>query len=590
MMGCGEPSKKKNWRLYHLLDLIPPVSTKQVQWNFRKVTLRHHYYSSYLVLYNKSRKFLYDAVGEDAYGFISSGTWGPLITTLGSTGTIILYCVFFLVEVTLLLIFFAFLGARVDDVITWSWDRVILPLMVFVCLALLLTLVALFVNLFSSHTRKESMAKIDRISPIGTFLAAAVYTCFPFVLALNMKSDPAAKVGDYLQYMAMPIVGDVLYYLTSLIWRWPPRLELQMQVDNNQPSSIISWGIFCMAFVHMGCSIAQWVLIGQKVDNRIHCSWYVVFIPFCFRACARVLEAFFRSWMKYTIGVRMQVGVAFDTLGSFFSNGILLISLYFVAVRIERGKHEVRMAHALIPVYITLAYIFICLIITFVVLLVKNASLTSDENRINYMWQPPPPKAAVAGTTHSGTSSSNAGPIPGEVRKDRDWVPHDDAPTATNTSDAFPLGLEDEVGVEEDYNDFFTDDLSVLSRHEPIHDADGMDSEEGSNGDPDLDDSPSRNFLSAPPTSPPLTDSASAPAAVPRSHKNPVNNQDTTEHDFPTHSEDDYSYSYSYSYSYGNRSDYAHTEGSEKSQLDDTVSSSASSSFADEEDRAPPRR
>ncbi|CAD2213213.1 hypothetical protein, conserved [Angomonas deanei] len=342
-MCIDEPIHKRYWRLYHLLDLVPPITAKQVKWNFRKVTLRHHYYQAYLVLYNKARKFVYDSTGETGYGFITSGTWGPFVPLLGASGSVILYCIFMLIEVALLILFFAFLGVRVDKKIDWKWIAIVAPLIAFAVLMLLMSLVAVIVNFATKRTYDEGMSAMDRLSPIGNFLAAICYFCIPIVIGYKIKDDPSAEVGNYLKYMAMPIIGDFLYYLTSLIWRWPRRLRLQMKVDDNVPNPVICYGIFFMGIANMLCGIAQWVLIGCKLDHRLDRSWYIIFIPFCFRAGFRIAEACLRSLMKHSIGVKTSIGVAFDTVGSFFVNGMLLVSLYFVAVRIHRGKRKVQM-------------------------------------------------------------------------------------------------------------------------------------------------------------------------------------------------------------------------------------------------------
>jgi heme/copper-type cytochrome/quinol oxidase subunit 2 len=452
-MCCDNPPQKRNWRLYHLLDLITPITARQVKWNFRKVTLRHHYYQAYLVLYNRSRKYLFDSIGEDAYGFISSGTWGPFVPAFGTVGTVLLYCIVLMVEMALLLIFFAFLGAQDDGRISWTWEKVVAPLMVFVIIMLVVAILAVFMNLFSPRTYREGMAWTDRMSPIGNLLAAICYFCIPFVIGHKINTDPSEGVGKFLTYMCLPIMGDIFYYLTSLIWRWPRRLRLQMEVGNNRPNPVIYRGIFAMGILNMLCGITQWVLIGYKLDEKLNRSWYIIFIPFCFRMGFRVAEACLRSLMKYTIGVRSQIGVAFDTVGSFFSNGILLISLYFVAVRIERGKEKVKLAHALIPVYITLAYIFIFLLVTMILLLIFYCRRSSEERRINSQWTPPQDNEEDMPKTLEQTTTSDTAPARVLGTQRRGW---DDVDHLTDSSAAFPENLDANAN-EQDYDDFETD-------------------------------------------------------------------------------------------------------------------------------------
>lgn len=470
-MCCDNPPQKRYWRLYHLLDLLTPITARQVKWNFRKVTLRHHYYQAYLVLYNRSRKYLFDAIGEDAYGFISSGTWGPFVPAFGAVGSVLLYSIVLMVEVALLLIFFAFLAAQDDKMISWSWEKVVAPLMAFVVIMVIVALLAVVMNLLSPRTWREGMSFLDRLSPIGNLLAAVCYFCIPFVIGHKINTDPSAGVGHFLIYMCLPIMGDIFYYATSLIWRWPRRLRLQMEVGNNRPDPVIYRGIFAMGILHMLCGIAQWVLIGYKLDKKLNRSWYIIFIPFCFRTGFRIAEACLRSLMKYTIGVRSKIGVAFDTVGSFFSNGILLISLYFVAVRIERGREKVKLAYALIPVYITLAYIFLFLLVTMLLLLIYYCQRSSEERRINSQWTPPQDNEEDAAKTLGHTTTSDTMPARVVTSQRRAW---EDVDHLTDSSAAFPENLDDNVHGQ-DYDDFesdgeepvFQDDITPRSSQLP---------------------------------------------------------------------------------------------------------------------------
>ncbi|KAG5464445.1 hypothetical protein LSCM1_00632 [Leishmania martiniquensis] len=461
-MCCDKPPRQRNWRLYHLLDLIPPTTARQVKWNFRKVTLRHHYYEAYLILYNRSRKYLYDSIGEDAYGFLASGAWGPFVPVLGAVGSVLLYALVLLVEVALLLIFFAFLAAKDDGDILWGWQTVVVPLMAFVTIMVAVTILAVAMNVLTARTYREGMPKVDRVSPVGNFLAAACYFCIPFVIGTQIFDDPASKLGWYRLYMVMPILGDIFYYTTSLIWRWPRRLRWQMEVNDSRPSPVIYNGIFVMGFLHMACGVAQWVVIGFKLDGQLDRSWYIVFIPFCIRAGLRVVEACLRSLMKYTIGVRSEIGVAFDTVGSFFSNGMLLVSLYFVAVRIERGRKRVRLAHALIPVYLTLVWIFLCLIATTIVLLVLYRRCSREERRVNSLWTPPQ-KDEDGVQIVGGTDTSDSAPARLLTSQPR-WA---DLDAASPSFSAFPAEA-DHRNAKEEYEDFETDE------EEPVYEEDAQ--------------------------------------------------------------------------------------------------------------------
>ncbi|CCW70015.1 unnamed protein product [Phytomonas sp. Hart1] len=385
---CVHPPNKRHWRLYYLLELDESVTSKQVKWNFRRVSLRNHYQQAYLVLYSRTRKHLYDALGEEVYGFIASGAWGPLISILGATSSIIIYCLTMLIQVGLLGLFFVFLAAKIENVMTLEWDDVILPLIIFGMIMCFFTFLSILVNLTSTKSYKEGLNFVDRLSPIGNCLAAVCYSCVPFVITSALTKNDDKGVGHYMVYLSILILGDIFYYLTSLIWRWPNRIRLQMQIDDKRKRSLICYGIFLMAFLHLSCGIAQWVLLARKIDQRFKHSWYIVFIPFCVRAGLCVIEVVLRSSMFYTMRVRNKAGVAFDVLVSFFSNGNLLISLYLVAAFLERGGLGYSFFYLLIPVYARLGYVFVCLILTMILLLRRVSCSTAREKRTNRLWIP----------------------------------------------------------------------------------------------------------------------------------------------------------------------------------------------------------
>ncbi|EKG04274.1 hypothetical protein TCSYLVIO_004670 [Trypanosoma cruzi] len=388
-MCCDSEAKNPdNWRLYHLLGLEQPVTAKQVQWTFRKVTLRHHFYQAYLVLSDTDRKSLYDALGEDAVGFIHSGSWGPLLHLLGSKAAIGFYFGSTVLAFLALLLFFIFLGVRVDDHVAWSWTAVAAPLFVLVIVALLITAFAAIVSLFWRPTWEEGMHYVDRIPAVCNFIAVVCYTIFCFLVVSAVGNGHVDSSGKFAAYFSLPIIADVVYYLSSLVWRWPRRIRLQMEIGLNKPSCFLCYGFFFLGIIYPCISIAQWLLIGRRIDRNIESSWYVVFIPFCFRAAFRVLEAYMRSKMKWTIGVKTVMGITFDTLGAFFFNGMLLVSLYFVAVRITRGKEEVQMPLALIPVYAALLYLLCAMFFTVVYLWGKNADNEREERLNNLKWIP----------------------------------------------------------------------------------------------------------------------------------------------------------------------------------------------------------
>lgn len=388
MASKDDGSREKNWRLYHLLDFFPPVSTLQVRFTAHKATLRTQYYHAYLTLSEVNRKHFYDIGGEQTYDFISSGTWGPMVPQFGVKGFSTCYFLYLLIELCLLSLFFVFLGLAVDEYASFDYFTVALPLLIAIVLLFIAPLVGCIVN----WTSKEggAFSSWNRVAPLGNAIAAGGYVVTAVLLFSTVISAEkrATAAGSYLFYFLGAAGGDVVYYLTSFIWRWTSSTTRLMKIDGNSPSPVISAGIFLMGWLHMLCGVAQWVLVGLKLDETIEWKWYYVFLPFAVRALLRWIEAMIRAALRHTQQVRGVLGVIFDILSSFLSNGFLIIALYWVAVRIEEGSSVLIMIVALIPVYAFLLYHIICLCITYIIILANVNELEEVEVRQTHLWLP----------------------------------------------------------------------------------------------------------------------------------------------------------------------------------------------------------
>lgn len=387
---CGETEQASpiNWRLYHLLELEQPVTAKQVQWTFRKVTLRHHFYQAFLVLSNAGCKNLYDALGEDVLGFINSGGWGPLISLFGSMLTIISYFVVTFLIISALCFFFVFWGLSGDGYISWPWIYIGAPLCFCVVLMVIVTFVAAVVSLFWRSSSGESLHCIERAPAVCNFITATGYAVFTFLIVISLSKDGTYTGKKASFYCFIPMVADFVYYLGSLVWRWPVSVRLQMEYGLNHPNACLCFGFFVLAIVYGILSAVQWFLIGNKLDRKTNISWYVVYVPLALRGLFRVVEAFMRSMVKHTIRTRTVIGVIFDTLGAFFFNGLWVVSLYFILVHLTRGKEAVPLLFALIPIFAILLYLLFAMIFTFVYLLNHNARSEREERLNNLKWTP----------------------------------------------------------------------------------------------------------------------------------------------------------------------------------------------------------
>nr|CCC93985.1 conserved hypothetical protein [Trypanosoma congolense IL3000] len=393
MISDRELRNPDNWRLYHLLDLEPPVTAKQVQWLFRKVTLRHHFYRAYVILQDEERKSLYDSLGEDFVGYLNSGSWGPLIQFLGAKRTVYACCCMWGVILLLTLFLALNVAARADRYVMWTWMETVSPGFVAILLVLLATLSAMVASFMLKKPKEEGMRLVERIPAIGNFLAAFFYCIFAFVAVSIVDSHAPERYYNYTGLFVLPLLGDMIYYLSSFVWRWPRSLRSELNVGLQEPSPMLWYAPIVIASLHIILSIAQWIVIGQRVDQVIETSWYAVCVPIVLRAILRIVEAYVTSMSRRAIGTKTVLGVVFDTLCSLFSNGMLLTSVFFIAARFTRGRREVSTFAALIPVYLSLLYLIFSVGYTLLHLHKRTKENAHEERLNNLKWSPVDPQA-----------------------------------------------------------------------------------------------------------------------------------------------------------------------------------------------------
>lgn len=388
------PAKPKNWRLYHLLDVKPPVSSMAIKYTSSRATLRTQFHQAYWALAETNRKFFYDIGGESAFDFLCSNTWGALVSFFGLRLFAFLYFLVMLILVVLLGVFFILLGLRADDVIDNSWQNVTIPLLIFFAIVLIIAFVGAVTSwpsFLSSALPHRASTVWDRLAPLGMVFAALGYFISAILLftCISSPNHAQSNIGTYMYYFIPLLLADTVYYLTSFTWRVPSVVKRKMKLmGEDPPSRLVYTGIPVMGGLHWLCCLAQWILLGLRLDNTITCVWYVVAIPFALRLVFRIIDAGLRSFMRRRQRVRGSLGMAFDIVGALFLNGSLIISIYWSAVWLEELIFIVSLSVALIPVYIVLLYLLVGLVLTFILTECTLSDLEAQETRMQFMWTP----------------------------------------------------------------------------------------------------------------------------------------------------------------------------------------------------------
>ena len=367
-----------NARLYKLFKLDTTADTFYIAEKFRNASMREEHKLAYHVLASPDRKRVYDIGGEPTADLLQGQMWGPLVTGLGCTWSMRLYSAALLGYAVLLILFLSFLAAKVDGVVSWSWAQVASPLLALVGGAFIIAVVAFACSIRFPHRHEDHFLAAYLLETIGVIFCGSCYFIFIIVVVdmLMMNNLPQ----PWMKFFSLLIMGDVVYLLSRMVSKYPKRMRrvLQSPQRSDEAPWYVVYGYTILIAIFVILAIIRSVLIGLKLDGKISISWYRVFAPIACRFFFEFIYCILSNVTLMQMDMKSLSAAIFSIIGSFVTNSCIVISTYLVAAKIEGGP--IKMAYALIPLYLLIACFFLASIFTAFYLLVRDGQLKIAEN------------------------------------------------------------------------------------------------------------------------------------------------------------------------------------------------------------------
>jgi len=215
-------TQRLNSRLYKLLRIDPNADPEELKQNYKVESMRAVHREGYHILSNGDRKRVYDIGGENIVDGLQGQQWGPVVTTLGSRCSLFLYGLFLFLFIAMAAMFFAFLAAKVDGLVNWSWVQVVSPVIVVAGGFLIVALIAFFCGCCNPHYHEGRSRALFAFEHIALIICALCYVCFVILCGLTLMNVIEAK---WRQYFCVLIIGDVIHCFSLLLTKYPRRVE-----------------------------------------------------------------------------------------------------------------------------------------------------------------------------------------------------------------------------------------------------------------------------------------------------------------------------------------------------------------------------
>lgn len=295
---------------------------------------------------------------------VASPLFDPEIESMLCTGLTTVALAF-----ALLIIFFAFLAVRIDEIVLWSWGVVWIPLWIINALlgyAVILHFVGSIKNKNTTDEHDEDEEHDDeatkkakrrarlarRFLHVVYYILALLFQIFIVVRLDNRVSWSAAVV--FIPYFVLEGIHFVALVLEFIVG-----LQMARNVPDAQLKPSLVLAAMYSTFWFLAVRIVQFVLIAVRIDNIITCSWGIVFIPTYLIALKYAVDLLW-GYIKIR-ELRSQPEAAHQAkvvimLGiiAFVVVGALLYSLVGLIARRLDGIHYIKMATVFVPLFITL--------------------------------------------------------------------------------------------------------------------------------------------------------------------------------------------------------------------------------------------
>ncbi|KAF9929105.1 hypothetical protein BGZ67_006589 [Mortierella alpina] len=381
--------------LYEALGVPKTATPDEIKKAYRRLALRYHpdkvnvaevpdhetrfrdIAAAYEVLSDPKKRQVYDKYGM--MGVQMAGTEiGAQLIEIES-----LLCSLFLAASVLLILtimFFSFLSVRVDGKVNWSYTTVFIPLwildavLVFLIISQGLRPVAddeeddhhehenedEDTTPMAQEERKAQKLKEKRRQKISGSIFALVIVLLAIafqILIVRRANDTSSLSGSAV--FAPYFVIEAIFLILAAI-----QLAVAFKVAADAEISVLGRiAIVFEALWWKAVRLVLAVLIMLRIDDRITCSWAVVFLPLYFVGVKYLLQLVlgYRAFGRMPNQEMKQQGQALMTAGLVIFSILGTLSYALIGLLAARlDGHSYSVSKVLIPVFIVLSILLCC--------------------------------------------------------------------------------------------------------------------------------------------------------------------------------------------------------------------------------------
>ncbi|KAF9933959.1 hypothetical protein FBU30_003903 [Linnemannia zychae] len=382
--------------LYEALGVPKSATQDEIKKAYRRLALRYHpdkvnvsevpdhetrfrdIAAAYEVLGDPKKRQVYDKYGM--MGVQMAGTEiGAQLMEIES-----LLCTLFLaasIILVLAIIFFSFLTVRIDGKVNWSYWVVFIPLWI---------LDATFVGMIVMHItrpidsddlddnehsednddgssrpgshdeRKAQKLKEKKRTKLqgGVFSLFIVALLTVFQILIVMKANDSSSISapavfaPYFVLEAILLLSSIIFTIVSL------KVAAQAEIPAKGKATIVFAALWWNVI-----RILQAVLIMLRIDDKITCSWGIVFIPLYLVGVKYLFQIIFgyKTFSQMQNVEMRQQGQALMVAGGFAFVIIGTLSYALIGLLAARlDGHTYAVSRVLVPVFIVLSILLCC--------------------------------------------------------------------------------------------------------------------------------------------------------------------------------------------------------------------------------------
>eukprot|EP00758_Cryptobia_borreli_P007744 Tbor_TRINITY_DN5327_c2_g1::TRINITY_DN5327_c2_g1_i1::g.4955::m.4955 len=368
-------ARRDNTRLYELLQVDPSVRAKEIHSTFKDIHLREQYWCAFDILSNQYKKRVYDIGGEWAVTHLENKGWGSVIVVLGSTASLAVYGICWILLSLLLGIFLLLISAKIDK---WGmeespWHVIMAPLYIIVFGGLLGTIIALVMAVYVPRGKVSSLisfrAPVVRLIVISAYAASLVVIGTYIGMGISWIGIGVlimvVEVIAIIDWMSVRHPGKIMKLIELHPTSEKPLTDMQAiatkHVHPTYPMSVI-YGYIVLGVFDICLTCCRNLFLALKVDGSLTWSWYAVFVPIALRLISSVLFRLQQNWIQVHIKQKDMFDLVLGFVGSSILNALLILSLYLIAYLLEGG--DILLTEALLPAYLVVIYLIVASIFT----------------------------------------------------------------------------------------------------------------------------------------------------------------------------------------------------------------------------------